>query len=95
MEQGAWIASNATILGPCRVGRHSVIGVGSVVMGDVRPGWFYAGVPAKPIKPVASEYADRPTECGLVPVDRGRSLIGHGIHKARSLIQALVEPWKR
>ena len=50
IEQGAFIASNATIVGPCVIGKHAVIGAGSVVVGDVHAGWFYAGVPAKPIR---------------------------------------------
>ncbi|WP_332082247.1 acyltransferase [Methylocystis borbori] len=62
IEKGVWIATNATIIGPCRIGENAVIGVGSVVMEDVRAGWFYAGVPAKPIKPVSPEYAD-PSVC--------------------------------
>lgn len=60
ISQGVWIASNATILGPCHIGRDAAIGAGAVVMGDVRAGWFYAGVPARPIKPVAEKYAMAP-----------------------------------
>lgn len=47
---GVWIASNVTIIGPCRIGDNAAIGVGAVVNGDVEPGSFYAGVPAKFIK---------------------------------------------
>ncbi|MDR7038327.1 acetyltransferase-like isoleucine patch superfamily enzyme [Methylobacterium sp. BE186] len=54
---GVWVASNATVIGPCRIGDNAVIGVGSVVIGDVKAGWFYAGVPARPIKPVGPEYS--------------------------------------
>lgn len=62
--KGVWIASNATVLGPCNIGENAVIGVGSVVMGDVKPGWFYAGIPARPIKPVGPEY-DRKVHVGV------------------------------
>ena len=48
--KGVWIASNATIIGPCRIGDHSAIGVGAVVIGDVEAQSFYAGVPAKFVK---------------------------------------------
>ena len=48
--EGAWIASNATIIGPCRIGAHAVIGAGSVVIGDVEAGCLYAGVPARQIR---------------------------------------------
>jgi len=55
IRQGAWIASNVTIVGPCEVGRNAVIGAGSVVLKDVKPNWFYAGVPARPIKKVLDD----------------------------------------
>ena len=48
--KGVWVSSNATIIGPCTIGDYSVIGVGAVVVGDVKPKSFYAGVPAKCIK---------------------------------------------
>jgi len=35
IEQGAWIASRATIIGPCNIGRNAVIGAGCVVDFDV------------------------------------------------------------
>jgi acetyltransferase-like isoleucine patch superfamily enzyme len=54
--EGVWIASNVTILGPCTIGDHAVIAAGSVVCGGDLPGGFiYAGVPAKPIKPIDFE----------------------------------------
>jgi acetyltransferase-like isoleucine patch superfamily enzyme len=54
--EGVWIASNVTVLGPCTIGDHAVIGGGSVVCGGNLPGgFFYAGFPAKPIKPIDFE----------------------------------------
>jgi acetyltransferase-like isoleucine patch superfamily enzyme len=51
--EGVWIASNVTVLGPCTIGDHAVIGGGSVVCGGNLPGSFlYAGFPAKSIKPI-------------------------------------------
>ena len=45
---GVWIASNATILGPCEIGDYAVIAAGSVVVpGKYEQGCLYAGVPAK------------------------------------------------
>jgi acetyltransferase-like isoleucine patch superfamily enzyme len=35
IESGAWIASRAIILGPCRIGRNAVIGCGCIVDFDV------------------------------------------------------------
>jgi acetyltransferase-like isoleucine patch superfamily enzyme len=52
IEEGVWIGSNATILGPCVVGRHAVIAAGSVVRGDVEAGCFYAGVPARKVREI-------------------------------------------
>jgi acetyltransferase-like isoleucine patch superfamily enzyme len=50
IKKYAWIASNATIIGPCEIGENSVIGAGSVVLGNVPAGCLYAGIPAKFIK---------------------------------------------
>jgi acetyltransferase-like isoleucine patch superfamily enzyme len=50
IEEGVWIGSNATILGPCVIGRNSVIAAGAVVTGNVEAGCIYAGVPARKIK---------------------------------------------
>lgn len=49
IEEGVWVASNATILGPCVIGRDSVVAAGAVVTGDVPPRTIVAGVPAKPV----------------------------------------------
>jgi acetyltransferase-like isoleucine patch superfamily enzyme len=37
IESGAWIASRAVIIGPCRIGNNAVIGCGCVVDFDVSP----------------------------------------------------------
>lgn len=50
IEAGAWIASNAVILGPCRIGAHAVVAAGSVVTGDVASGDVVGGVPARRIR---------------------------------------------
>jgi acetyltransferase-like isoleucine patch superfamily enzyme len=47
IEEGAWVASNATILGPCVIGEHAVVAAGAVVTGDVPARAIFAGVPAK------------------------------------------------
>jgi acetyltransferase-like isoleucine patch superfamily enzyme len=46
IEEGAWVSSNAVVVGPCRIGAHSVVGVGSLVLGDVEPYTVVAGNPA-------------------------------------------------
>jgi acetyltransferase-like isoleucine patch superfamily enzyme len=55
--EGVWVASNATIIGPCTIGEHAVVGACSLVQGDVEPHTVVAGVPAKEVKRI-----DRPGE---------------------------------
>ncbi len=50
IESGVWIASNATIIGPCRIGRDSVVGACALVTRDVPPGTVVGGVPARKIR---------------------------------------------
>jgi len=54
IEEGVWIASGAIILGPCRIGKHSVVAAGSVVTKDVPPFVVVAGNPAKIVKQIKS-----------------------------------------
>jgi acetyltransferase-like isoleucine patch superfamily enzyme len=44
---GAWISSNATVLGPCVIGDDAVVAAGAVVTRDVPRGAIVAGVPAE------------------------------------------------
>lgn len=46
VAEGAWVGANCTILKGLRIGRHSVIGAGSVVTKSVPDGEVWAGVPA-------------------------------------------------
>lgn len=50
--RGVWIGSNATILGPCEIGDHSVIAAGSLVPPHSRipSNVIIAGIPARVIK---------------------------------------------
>lgn len=49
--QGVWVASGATVIGPCVIEDHVVVGAGAVVTGGVlKRGWLYAGVPARAIR---------------------------------------------
>lgn len=56
--EGAWIATNATVLGPCRVGRHAVVAAGAVVTRNVADYEVVAGVPARPVRSL------RPADAG-------------------------------
>jgi acetyltransferase-like isoleucine patch superfamily enzyme len=56
IEEGAWIASGAIVCGPCRIGKHSVIGAGSVLVGkDIPPYQLWAGNPCHFIKEIPHE----------------------------------------
>ena len=48
--EGVWVASNATVLGPCTIGDHAVVGACSLVQDDVAPYAVVAGIPAKEIR---------------------------------------------
>ena len=48
--KGAWIASNAIILGPCNIGDNAVIGAGSIATGIISSNTVYVGIPAKAIR---------------------------------------------
>lgn len=49
LEEGVWLASRVTVLGPCHIGKHAVISACSVVRGDIPEYSIYAGNPAKMI----------------------------------------------
>jgi acetyltransferase-like isoleucine patch superfamily enzyme len=50
IDDNVWIGANVTILKGVRVGRGAVLGAGSVVTKDVRPGAHVAGVPARDLR---------------------------------------------
>ncbi len=50
IRHGAWIASNAIIVGPCEIGAHAVVAAGSVVTRNVLPYQMVAGAPARVIR---------------------------------------------
>jgi acetyltransferase-like isoleucine patch superfamily enzyme len=52
IRRGAWIASNATIIGPCVVGENAVVAACSLVNRDVPPNTVVGGVPARIIKEI-------------------------------------------
>lgn len=52
IEEGVWIGSNVTVLGPCIVGKNAVVAAGSVVKDHVAPNCIYAGVPARKIRSI-------------------------------------------
>lgn len=48
--EGAWLASNVTVVGPCAIGEHAVIAAGALVTSDVPAYTIASGVPARVIK---------------------------------------------
>lgn len=52
VEEGAWVASDALVLGPCTIGAHAVVGAGSLVMADVDSYAVVAGRPAKRLRSI-------------------------------------------
>ena len=65
--RGAWISSNALVLGPCRIGEHAVVAAASVVTSDVAPYTIVAGIPAKPVKTIP-----RPEQASAEPPRLGQ-----------------------
>jgi FkbM family methyltransferase len=47
VEEGAWIASRAIVLGPCHIGANAVVAAGAVVKANVPAGAVVAGNPAR------------------------------------------------
>jgi acetyltransferase-like isoleucine patch superfamily enzyme len=47
IREGAWLASNVTVLGPCDVGEHAVVAAGAIVVNDIPAYSVAAGVPAR------------------------------------------------
>jgi acetyltransferase-like isoleucine patch superfamily enzyme len=52
IEEGVWVSSNAIVVAPCRVGAHSVVGVGALVLTDVEPYTIVAGNPARVLRTI-------------------------------------------
>jgi putative colanic acid biosynthesis acetyltransferase WcaF len=50
IEEGAWIATRATILPGVTIGSHAVIAAGAIVSSNCEPYQIYVGNPAKPVK---------------------------------------------
>lgn len=55
IKEGAWLASNVTVIGPVTIGEHAVVAAGSLVNRDVPPGMIAAGSPAKVIRKIEDD----------------------------------------
>jgi acetyltransferase-like isoleucine patch superfamily enzyme len=49
LGEGAWLAVNVIVLGPCTIGEHAVVAAGTLVRHDVAPYSIVAGAQAKVI----------------------------------------------
>ena len=47
---GVWLGANVTVLPGVTIGRHAVVGAGSLVTRDVPAGWLALGAPARPVR---------------------------------------------
>jgi acetyltransferase-like isoleucine patch superfamily enzyme len=52
IKEGAWLCTGCIILQGVTIGKHSVVGAGSVVRDNIGDYEFWAGVPAKKIKDI-------------------------------------------
>ena len=55
IKDGCWLASGVTVCGGVTIGRHCVIGAGSVVTRDIPDGVFAAGNPCRVIRKITKE----------------------------------------
>ncbi|MBA3418031.1 MAG: hypothetical protein WKF47_13680 [Geodermatophilaceae bacterium] len=62
--EGVWVSSNVVVVAPCRIGAHSVVGVGSLVLGDIEPYTVVAGSPARVLRSIP-----RPDESAAAPAE--------------------------
>lgn len=58
LEEGVMVSAGAKVLGPVRIGAHSKIGAGSVVLKDVPPHSTVVGVPGRVVKQCGKRVAD-------------------------------------
>lgn len=52
IKEGAWLASDVLVLGPCVIGEHAVVGAGSLIARDVDPYTIVSGRPAKFVRKI-------------------------------------------
>lgn len=55
VDDGAWIAQGAKVLGGSRIGRNSVVAAGAVVRGQFEEGSLLAGVPARCVRTIVAK----------------------------------------
>jgi acetyltransferase-like isoleucine patch superfamily enzyme len=55
IEDGVWIGAGSIILGGVRIGKHSVIGAGSVVVHDIPPNSVALGSPCRATRLISEE----------------------------------------
>jgi acetyltransferase-like isoleucine patch superfamily enzyme len=76
IEEGAWLSSHVVVVAPCRIGAHSVVGVGSLVLRDVAAYTVVAGNPAKDLRQIPRP--DAPAAAPADPDAGGAGRVGAG-----------------
>jgi hypothetical protein len=72
VEEGVWVSSNATLVGPCRIGANAVVAVGAVVLGDVAPYTIVGGVPARVLREIPHDATEGGSDgSGRTPAEGG------------------------
>jgi acetyltransferase-like isoleucine patch superfamily enzyme len=55
IEEGVWLTSNVTVIGPCVIGKNSVVLPGSVVNDNIPPNSVFGGIPARLVRMLEPE----------------------------------------
>jgi acetyltransferase-like isoleucine patch superfamily enzyme len=63
--EGVWLSTNVTVVGPCNIGDHAVVGAGSLVLDDVEAYSVVAGSPARLKKMIARPEPTQGASSGL------------------------------
>jgi len=56
LEEGAWAGAKTVVCPGVRMGRNSLLTVGSIATGSLEPDWIYQGNPAVKVKPRIIKY---------------------------------------
>jgi FkbM family methyltransferase len=80
IESGAWVASRAILIGPCRIGANAVVAAGTLVAADVPPSAIVSGSPARLVgrvddRRVLPEHVRLITHVGTISAHAGDTIM--------------------